>query len=305
MARIDQSGDIIDGPVTIGGWTPTGACKISDLGYIYFTTNGNHVYCYDSLLNFINMVNHTEGDNPLSIDNVRQEILTDNTITRYGPTLNFLIERDVYGEMVKLTVDQNDGAIWYTDYIGAERGLYKIDHDFNPIYNLPYDGVTRFTDVSPAGSFWVENRENNTVQRRSSDGTVLAEGNIGDDIVSLAMYFNTESCWCVTWDTRAVVKVNSSGSIVYNNSADFNYPYDLDVDQSDGSAWIADTNNFEVVHLDSSGNELLRRTNNWTPYVVAVDPSDSTVIVLYQPGEVSIKSASLGEIKAMFAEPEK
>jgi hypothetical protein len=58
------------------------------------------------------------------------------------------------------------------------------------------------------------------------------------------------------------------------------------------------------VHLDSNGSELLRKSNNWTPHVVAVDPSDSTVIVLYQPGEVGIKSASLGEIKAMYAEPE-
>jgi DNA-binding beta-propeller fold protein YncE len=236
------------------------------------------------------------------LDNVRQEIVAANTITRYGPTLNELISHDVYGYLRDVTVDQSDGAMWYTDF-NTEQGLYKVNRDFNPVYSFTDSYFDDITSVSPSGNFWVDNRGDHTIERRDSDGDVKAVGNV-TGVTPLVMYFNDESCWAIYGASYTVVKVNSSGAIVYENYADFAQPHDLDVDQSDGSVWVADTNNFEVVHLDSSGSELLRKANDWTPMVVAVDPSDSTVIVLYQPGEVGIKSASLGEIKAMYAEPE-
>jgi len=302
MVRINQSGDVIDGPISTGGSGCNGVCKVSDAGYIYYISgNGAYVYAYDSSLSYVNNV--WAITDSLSIDNTRQEIDTGNTIRRFGPTLVLLDEEDVYGNVSHVTVDQNDGAIWYTDNADDEKGLYKVDHEFDPIYNFPGNNYILLSDVSPSGYFWVYDLVQKFIELRSSDGSVLAQGNI-EMGYELRMYFADMSCWMISASPSGVTKVNSSGTIVYNNSADFNYPKDLDVDQSDGSVWIADTSNFEVVHLDACGNELLRKSNDWTPFVVAVDPSDSTVIVLYQPGEIGIESASLGEIKAHYAEPE-
>jgi hypothetical protein len=300
MARIDQSGDIIDGPVVLDGSTPSGVCKVSDTGYIYYIASYNsYKYVYDSSLNFVNSV-YVSGQN-LSVDNMRQEISVGHTVTRFDQTLNQTDYFEVPGDLEWLTVDETDGAVWYTSHDPPE-GLNKIAYDGTMIYSSisDYNGI--FSDVSPSGSFWLNKIGSWNPRLFDSDGTSRAEANI-DSREVLEMHFASEALWMIT-DSDTVAKANSSGAIVYNNSADFNQPHDLDVDQSDGSVWVADTNNFEVVHLDSSGSELLRKTNDWTPYVVAVDPSDSTVIVLYQPGEVGIKSASLGEIKAMYAEPE-
>ncbi len=299
MVRINQNGDVIDGPVTLSGWGCDGVCKVSEAGYIYYKGSGTGKYVYDSSLSFVNSV-YVSGQN-LSVDNTRQEISVGHTVTRFDQTLNQTDYFEVPGDVEWLTVDETDGAVWYTSYDPPE-GLNKIAYDGTTIYSSISDYNGRFSDVSPTGSFWLNQVGSWHARLFDSDGTYRAEANIDSRDV-LEMHFATEALWMIT-EPRGVAKANSSGVVVYNNSVDFNQPHDLDVNQSDGSVWVADTNNFEVVHLDASGSELLRKSNNWTPYVVAVDPSDSTVIVIYQPGEVSIKSASLGEIKAYYAEPE-
>jgi len=160
--------------------------------------------------------------------------------------------------------------------------------------------------VSPIGSFWLNGfgylKDLGHPRLFDSDGTYRAEANILVNSPS-QMHFASEACWMIT-DSYGIAKADSSGTIVYDNSADFSYPHSISVDQSDGSVWIADHANFEVVHLDSSGGELLRKSNDWAPDAIGVDPSDSSVIVIYWDEEVSIKSASLGKIKASFATDE-
>ena len=306
MVRINQNGDIIDGPVSIesdGMWHDR-ACKISGNRYIYYHPGlSANMYAYDSSLNFVG-TDHTPSPT-ISIDNVRTEVVSGHTVTRYDSTLNIIDEFEVEGTLYHLTVDESDGSIWYSTY-GAPHYLCKITHDGTPIYT--YDmGAEKFSDISPTGNFWHEG-PGDVELRRSSDGYVFATCNVsglGEALIGFEMCFNDESCWFIAWDYKAVVKVNSSGSIVYNNSADFSDPYDLSVDQSDGSVWVADTGAQELIHLDQNGSELLRKDwTPWWPFDVAVDPSDGTIIVISSTEPANIKSASLGEIKAHYATDE-
>ena len=57
----------------------------------------------------------------------------------------------------------------------------------------------------------------------------------------------------------------------------FHEPASVSVNPADGSCWVADTENNQVVHLSVSGEELWRSAGGWTwPRSVSVNPTDGS-----------------------------
>jgi hypothetical protein len=300
--RLNEDGDIIDGPTAYEGYY--GIIKVSETGYIY-TYDEYYIRCFDSDLNEISSIDQGYGTVSFDVDDVRNEVITDTTIKRYDATLGLIDEFDVPGVLISLTVDPSgDGSIWYTYDDNPLFGLYKITYEGEPIYHFPYpDGfVGILTRVSPDGTFWVTNAAPSyfeDLRLMGPEGEILAEAyvKIRWDV---EMYFGDESCWFVSNDPIGISKVNSSGSVVYSNPTDFDRPSHLAVDQDDGSVRIAATYNYDVVHLDGNGGELLRTDWDEELIAIAVDPTNDTGVVISTPAHAVIEPTSIGRIKAVF-----
>jgi hypothetical protein len=297
ICRIDEAGTIIGGPVDVDAQAGV-ICKVSEAGYIY-TYDESYIRCFDSGLQLINSVYHGSSRVSFSIDDLRNEIITDRTIRRYGPSLDLIEEIEVPGYLDQLTVDPSDEAIWYTTAWPDERALYKVTYEGELIYYFPEYDNFMLTRVSPTGEFWASKGGDYIgITLINSDGVVLAEApTVHGPYIKI--YLGDLSCWA-RGGWNIITKVNANGSIVYNNTTDFNRPLDLAVDQEDGSVWIADTNNYNIVHLDQNGGELLRADWDWVARAIAVDPVDGTVIVVSSLGDVSIEPTSIGRIKTEF-----
>ncbi len=298
ICRIDESGTIINGPVDLNSQTSV-ICKVSELGYIY-TYDESYLRCFDPDLNEINSVNQGYGIISFDIDDVRNEVITDTTVKRFDATLGLIDEFDVPGYLYWLTVDNSDGSIWYSTGTPGEYSIYKVTRDGDLVYYFPDEVYRGFTEVSPDGYFWgYESVYSVGLRLWDTEGNIHAEAAVECGWY-LEIYFNDSSCWFLTDNPEGIGKVNSSGSVVYNNPTDFDRPHDLAVDQDDGSVWIADTYNYDIVHLDQSGTELLRADWDWVARAIAVDPADGTVIVVSSLGDVTVEPTSVGRIKALF-----
>ena len=303
ICRIDETGVIIGGPVELDSQAGV-ICKVSEAGYVY-TYDEYDFRCFDSSFNLINSVDTYGPYEVFGIDNVRNEIIAKgltSTIMRYNPTLDLLEEINIPTSLHRLTVDPSDGYIWYTSGHQDEEGLYKVTREGDLTYYFP-DGFNGcLTTVSPQGSFWVSDiapSYHEGIRLMESDGGITTEADVKLRYV-IDMYFSDESCWFISNDPIGISKVNSSGSVVYLNSTDFDRPRDLAIDQDDGSVWIADTYNYDIVHLDQSGTELLRVDWDWVARAIAVDPAAGTVIVVSSLGDVTVEPTSVGRIKALF-----
>jgi hypothetical protein len=303
--RLDEDGNVIDGPTAFDesvDWRYDFA--VSDLGYIYFYGEYDFI-CFGSDLNIVNTESTGSTKECFSIDNVRNEIIAPGsvnpgTIKRYSPTLDLLIEFEVPGNLHYLTVDPLDGSIWYSTGTPGEYSIYKVTHDGDLIYYFPDEVYRGFTEVSPGGYFWgYESVYSVGLRLWDTEGNLHAEAAVecGWD---LEMYFGDSSCWFLTDNPEGIGKVNSSGSVVYNNPTDFDRPRDLAIDQSDGSVWIADTYNYDIVHLDENGGELLRTDWDEELIAIAVDPTNDTIVVVSSPAHAKIEPTSIGRIKALF-----
>jgi hypothetical protein len=299
--RLDEGGDVIDGPTAFDesvDWHYDFA--VSRLGYIYFYGEYDFI-CFGSDLTIVNTETAYGVYPSFSIDNTRDEIIAPGSIRRYGPTLNLIDEFEVPSYPYWLTVDPFDGSIWYTSLIQGEEGLYKVNDNGGFIYYFQDGFIGYQTDVSPLGTFWITDIAPDFEDLRllGPDGETLAEASVKLHW-DMEMYFADESCWFITNDPIGIGKVNSAGSVVYNNSTDFDRPRDLAIDQSDGSVWIADTYNYDIVHLDQNGGELLRTDWDEELIAIAVDPTNDTIVVVSSPAHAEIEPSSVGRIKAEF-----
>ena len=92
--------------------------------------------------------------------------------------------------------------------------------------------------------------------------------------------------------TNAYDVATDSGSHVI--ATGFDNPYSVSVNSTEGSVWVADYGNDEVVKLDSDGTEVARVSGFYYPIAVAVNPRDGAVWVAdYYHSEV-VKLASDG-----------
>ncbi len=307
--RVDENGDVIEGPIYfyVHDRDADSNLRVSDLGYIYFADYGG-IDCFDGGLNFINHAGFATSHACLGIDNVRNKVMSEDTISIFSPTLVLENQFEVLSYVSFMTVDDQEGTVWYTHYgHPGDDGLFKCSMTGDPIYYFADTAELSLSSVAPNGTFWLEyvNTYEYAVRKRNRNGNIIADSGPGSLVApdDMEMYFADGSCWTTSrYHASAVYKINSAGSIVYENFTDFDRPYAIDVNQNDGSVWIADTYNYQLVHLDANGEELLRKDWNYVLVEVAVDHADNTLIVVDDTAAIEITPSSLGRIKAGFAE---
>jgi hypothetical protein len=112
-------------------------------------------------------------------------------------------------------------------------------------------------------------------------------------------------CWFFDCYTGDLYKVDAFGSIVFHDGS-FNDIAAIDVNESDGSVWVASNIPKRLVHLDKDGNRQLYKEWPGGDFAhLAVDQRNGTCIVIYEESaksDLNIQPASVGEIKAMYAE---
>jgi hypothetical protein len=310
--RVDENGDVINGPIYFYVPDRDGPnnCRVSELGYIYFSDKF-YINCFDTGLGLVNTVGIATYYAPLGIDDVNNKVISADTICIFSSTLTLEGQYEVLANVGWLTVDSYESTIWYTGVNDAmELGLYKCDMSGNPIYGFPDTNESILSSVAPDGKFWTNTWQisGEGLNLRDRNGNILSTVTPGtfDGAGDMEMYFADGSLWAeasqVGGYPGVVTKIDSSGNIVYRNTTDFDRPYAIDVNQNDGSVWIADTYNYQLVHLDANGGELLRKDWDYVLVEVAVDQSDNTLIVVDDNIAVEITPSSLGRIKAGFAE---
>jgi hypothetical protein len=108
-------------------------------------------------------------------------------------------------------------------------------------------------------------------------------------------------CWFISGG--GLIKVDTFGSIVFRDSS-FSDIAAIDVNESDGSVWVASNIPKRLVHLDKDGNRQLYKQWPGGDFAhLAVDQRNGTCIVIYEEsksGDLNIQPASVGEIKAMY-----
>jgi hypothetical protein len=110
-------------------------------------------------------------------------------------------------------------------------------------------------------------------------------------------------CWFIDYYKGDLYKLDAFGSIVFHDGS-FNDIAAIDVNESDGSVWVASNVPKRLVHLDKDGNrELYKQWPGGDFAHLAVDQRNGTCIVIYEEsksGDLNIQPASVGEIKAMY-----
>ncbi|UCE28154.1 MAG: hypothetical protein JSW52_05245 [Candidatus Coatesbacteria bacterium] len=204
------------------------------------------------------------------------------------------------------------GYTWAADpLVGSDtNGIHKIrNSDFARVryvegykpYGTTYDNISKW--------YWIYNYEgsgNWSLVKFDDDGNELFTINAFSGYRDLQASPIDGGCWFIG-DGQNLFKVNAFGAVILRDST-FSEIAAIDVNESDGSVWVASNVPKRLVHLDKDGNRQLYKEWPGGDFAhLAVDQRNGTCIVIYEEyksgrGDVNIQPASVGEIKAMYAE---
>jgi len=307
ITRINGEGVIVAGPKYIDLVTytdPRVFSEVSEAGYVYVSDS-----CYSHDLEYIASY---DGYTRLVLDNNSES--TFFYINEYKDEQHYIEVRTLIFDLKfsylipirprSITVDENDGSIWFSTLLGEPFGLYKYSYGGDPIYYFPeYNSQDILSPVASDGTFWCFHPRNEPdgASRFGPNGDILVDESRTYP-PSYYLYKNDASFWTVDrWGPTVLYKIDSFGSIVLRLIR-YGDIEEMGVDQNDGSLWLTTGDDY-VVHLDINGNEIRRiKWFEGTVGGIAPDPSDDTVIVIsgieYHGG--SVQPSSLGRIKAEF-----
>jgi hypothetical protein len=189
------------------------------------------------------------------------------------------------------------GYTWTADPIAGSpmNGIHKIRNDdfsrviyidgYNP-YHATYDKANR--------NYWISNLEG------GSDWSLVKFDDNGDELLTLNVFEGYKDphaspvdggCWFVG-NGQNLFKVNAFGAVILRDNT-FSNIAAIDVNESDGSVWVASNIPKRLVHLDKDGNRMLYK--EWPG-------GDFAHLAEYRSGDLNIQPASVGEIKAMYVD---
>jgi hypothetical protein len=190
----------------------------------------------------------------------------------------------------------------------SQPGVHKFTESGSDIMYIPGYRPLYIDGNSTSGSLWFR-------QRPSGKGELIkldAEGVEEFRLVNFSAPKDPQvdpigdGCWFFEQYSGDLFKVNALGSIVFHDGS-FSDIAAIDVNESDGSVWVASNIPKRLVHLDKDGNRQLYKEWPGGDFAhLAVDQRNGTCIVIYEEyksgTDVNIQPASVGEIKAMYAE---
>jgi hypothetical protein len=188
-----------------------------------------------------------------------------------------------------------------------QPGVHKFTESGSDIMYIPGYRPLYIDGNSISGSLWFR-------QKPSGIGELIKLDAEGVEEVRLVNFSApkdpqvdpiSDGCWVFEQYTGDLYKVDTFGSIVFHDGS-FNEIAAIDVNESDGSVWVASNIPKRLVHLDKDGNrELYKEWPGGDFAHLAVDQRNGTCIVIYEESaksDLNIQPASVGEIKAMYAD---
>jgi hypothetical protein len=195
--------------------------------------------------------------------------------------------------------DRNAGS----SMIGVHKISDDLDRDLYLDQYKPFD--TSYDKVSK--HFWFMNGKGGigSVVKLNEDGDEEFEVfgiEAPDDLQASPI---DGGCWLIQGSNGDLIKLNSLGAVIFHDGS-FNEIAAIDVNESDGSVWVASNIPKRLVHLDKDGNRQLYKQWPGGDFAhLAADQRNGTCIVIYEEsksGDLNIQPASVGEIKAMYAD---
>jgi hypothetical protein len=191
----------------------------------------------------------------------------------------------------------------------SQPGVHKFTESGSDIMYIPGYRPLYIDGNSTSGSLWFR-------QKPSGKGELIklnAEGVEEFRLVNFSAPKDPQvdpigdGCWVIEQYSGDLYKLDAFGSVVFHDGS-FSDIAAIDVNESDGSVWVASNVPKRLVHLDKDGNRLLYKQWPGGDFAhLAVDQRNGTCIVIYEEyksgrGDVNIQPASVGEIKAMYAD---
>jgi len=194
-----------------------------------------------------------------------------------------------------------DGSCWVADTYAHQ--VVHIAGDGTVLWRGGEFYIVRSVSVNPAdGSCWVTDTSNNQMVRLASDGSEQLRVSGFICLSAVAASPLDGSCWVTNviessdvGFSNAVTHISADGVVLsQTKTGAFTYAIwasgCLSVNPTDGSCWVADTDDNEVAHLDEDGTEIWRGGGFSFCRSVAVDPVDGSCWVA-QTGHDQIQKA--------------
>ena len=187
---------------------------------------------------------------------------------------------------IEVKINKVDGTFWFwrAGYPSIVAHLSADTEEILASWTVS-SWIKRLT-IDSDGGVWLSGGYDPYTFKYSADGALIAK------ITSssypswphwcgwVSVNFAEQTVWLTaSWNT--VVKLNPDGSEILTISGFYNPGTGISVDQTDGSVWVADQFNNEVVKLDTNGNELVRVNVGSLPYFVLANPVDGGVWVVF------------------------
>jgi len=152
-----------------------------------------------------------------------------------------------------VAADQTDGSCW----VGGDDAVVHLAPDGTELWRGPAAGIRSLSVSSSDGSCWIGT--DTEVVHLAADGTELWRGT-GFNARSVSVDSADGSCWVADADAGQVVHLAADGgklwrggsldwTSTYSTSDPWRWSQLLAADPSDGSCWVADVANAQLVHL--------------------------------------------------------
>lgn len=196
---------------------------------------------------------------------------------------------------------------------GTSNSLMRFADDGELIGSFSGFGNPLMIAVFPGdGSLWTLNSAQGKLYHVDRNGQVISTVSGFNYPTALSVNEKTGECWVANRSSNNVVLVSPDVPAAYNISTQtgfhktmsgFNNPISLSVDSTDGSCWVANNNDNQIIKLDAKGEkELLRIGGFSSASRIIVNPLDGAIWVEITPDyfKQTVKCLSTGvKIKSL------
>ena len=200
-----------------------------------------------------------------------------------------LLRADGRGELLRISgfynpvwvdVDPADGSVWIAD--DSRDKVYKYSDQGEKLveYGGLYDPQCLAVNTVD-GSVWIADKNNNRVLMLNSAGVLQKTINNFMGPLGIAVNPNDGTIWVSNSGAGTVIRMDASvpdGYVIGSDTGKhtvitgFNNPYEIDVNTSDNTVWVANYGANQVVHLSADGGTKTAEIGGFSnPYNLAVN----------------------------------
>jgi hypothetical protein len=232
------------------------------------------------------------------------EELGDDGLYKYSDSGDYLDGAEDF-DPNSSSYDDSLDEVWAADDDFQGSGVHKFDEYLSRLFNKPDYQAQYINCDSVSGNVWFGDIRpgHYEVVSLNSSGEERFSRYITEGPKDFQASRVDGGCWLFDAYKGDLFKIDAFGSIVFHDGS-FSEIAAIDVNESDGSVWVASNVPKRLVHLDKDGNrELYKEWPGGDFAHLAVDQRNGNCIVIYEESaksDLNIQPASVGEIKAMY-----